>query len=370
MEMTAQEIAELVNGQLKGDPTVKIDDGQPLHFAQQNHLSFVSKPSFLRKLAKSNAGACVVPVGLVDKLPTELNCTYILSTDVEADFLKVLLKLRPQQAIPHIGVSPDATVSPSASIGAGTNVHTGAHVCDGVQIGERCNIYPGVFIGTNAKIGDDVDLYPNVVVYHDVVLGDRVKVQGGSVLGGAGFGYQTRAGRHEHTPHLGTLIVGNDVEVGASSTIDRGAIGPTMIGEGTKMDNLVMIAHNCNIGKHNLFASQVCIAGSVTTGDYVVAGGQVGIADHVTIGDMVQLGAKTGVHRDLPGHQNYMGMPADIADDKGRQMMALKRLPEMRQTLRHLERTIESLTAQLTELNVTAATDAPDDNQQQQQSAA
>ncbi|MCL4108175.1 UNVERIFIED_CONTAM: hypothetical protein GTU68_066098 [Idotea baltica] len=361
--MTAQEIALLVNGQVLGDPEVKIDDGQPLHLAQKNHLSFVSKASFLRKLARSNAGVCVVSEELSDKLPRELDCTYILTTDVDCAFTKVLLQLRPQRATQNIGISPDASISATASIGANTNIHPGAHICDGVQIGERCNIHPGVFIGINSKVGDDVDLYPNVVIYHDVVLGDRVKVQGGSVLGGEGFGYRTNNGRHEHIPHLGGLIVGNDVEIGASSTIDRGAIGPTIIGEGTKMDNLVMIAHNCHIGKHNLFASQVCIAGSVTTGNYVIAGGQVGIADHVTIGDMVQLGAKTGVHKDLAGHQNYMGIPADVAEDKGRQMMSLKRLPEMRKKLRSLERTIESLNAQLAEINAEDLNETSDDPQ-------
>lgn len=364
MQMTAQEITDLVNGQLLGDPAVKIDDGQPLHLAQKNHLSFVSKPAFLKKLAQSNAGVCVVSEVLSDKLPPGLDCTYILTADVETAFTKVLLQLRPQRAPQQIGVSDQAHVSPSASIGAGTNIHPNAHISDGAQIGERCNIYPGVFIGENAKIGDDVNLSANVVIYHDVVLGDRVKIQAGSVLGGDGFGYRTIQGRHELIPHLGTLIVGNDVEVGSSSTIDRGAIGPTIIGEGTKLDNLVMIAHNCNIGKHNILASQVCIAGSVTTGDYVVAGGQVGIADHVTIGDMVQLGAKTGVHKDLPGHQSYMGIPADVAQDKGRQMMALKRLPEMRKTLRGLERAIESLSSQITELSDARPPESPDGEQQ------
>lgn len=351
MEMTAKEIADLVGGQLLGDPAVRIDDGQPLHVAQKNHLVFVSKPTYLRKLAQSNAGVCIVPEVLSDELPRGLDCTYILTSDAEDAFMKILLKLRPQRSLAAIGVSPQARVGSTVVIGKDSNIHPGAHICDDVQIGERCNIFPGVYIGHGCRIGDDVNLFPNVVLYHDITVGNRVIVHAGSILGADGFGYRTRQGRHQLIPHLGSVLICDDVEVGATSIIDRAVVGATTIGEGTKIDNLVMIAHNCEVGRHNLIVSQVGFAGSVTTGDYVVCAGQVGVSDHVTIGDMVQLGAKTGVHRDLRGNQSYLGQPAAPAEETTRQMIALKRLPEMRRALRELQDSVASLTAQVAELS-------------------
>jgi UDP-3-O-[3-hydroxymyristoyl] glucosamine N-acyltransferase len=351
--MTAQEIAELVGGQLIGDPSVIINDGQALHLAEKNHLAFVSKRTFLPKLVQSNAGACIVPELLRDELPHRLDCTYILTTDAEAAFMEVLLKMRPQRPVVQVGIADGSHVSRSATIGADTNIHSGAHICEDVVIGDRCDIHPGVYIGPGSRIGDDVRLFPNVVVYHDVTIGNRVTIHAGSILGGDGFGYRTRQGRHQHIPHLGTVRVCDDVEVGATSIIDRGVMGATTIGEGTKIDNLVVIAHNCEVGKHNLLVSQVGFAGSVKTGDYVVCAGQVGVGDHVTIGDMTTLGAKTGVHKDLPGNQSYLGQPAAPAQETARQLMALKRLPGMRIALRELQSTVKALSAQVAELTAT-----------------
>jgi UDP-3-O-[3-hydroxymyristoyl] glucosamine N-acyltransferase len=184
-------------------------------------------------------------------------------------------------------------------------------------------------------------LHPRVVLYPDCVLGDRVVVHANAVLGADGFGYRQQAGRHVKVPQLGSVEVGNDVEIGAGSTIDRGTFGPTRIGAGTKIDNLVMVGHNCRIGRHNVLCSQVGIAGSTTTGDYVVMAGQVGVADHVHVGDRAVLGAQCGVPSDVPAGASMLGAPARPSRDAMRIMMSLDRLPELVKEVRRLRQKLE-----------------------------
>jgi UDP-3-O-[3-hydroxymyristoyl] glucosamine N-acyltransferase len=185
------------------------------------------------------------------------------------------------------------------------------------------------------------------VLYPDVIVGNRVVLHAGVVLGCDGFGYRMVNGRHEWIPHLGTVRIGDDVEIGACSTVDRAMIGETVIGEGSKLDNHVMVGHNCEVGKHNILVSQVGLAGSVTTGDYVVCAGQSGVADHVHLGDGCRLAAKTGAHKDLPGHQTYIGTPAAPEAEARRIVMAQQRLPELRKHLRDLEKQVSEISARV-----------------------
>ncbi|MGC1274006.1 MAG: UDP-3-O-(3-hydroxymyristoyl)glucosamine N-acyltransferase, partial [Planctomycetaceae bacterium] len=258
-----------------------------------------------------------------------------------------LARLKPARRPAPIGPSPQAFVDPGATIGKDTNIHPGATIASDVVIGDRCEIQAGVRIGPGCRIGDDVQLDPNVVLYHEVLIGNRVTIQAGSVIGAIGFGYRTREGRHERIPHYGTVRIEDDVDIGACSTIDRGVIGETVVGEGTKIDNNVVIAHNCRLGRHNLLVSQVGFAGSVTTGDYVVCAGQVGIADHVTIGAGAILGAKAGVHKDLAGGKTYLGAPAAPIEETTRAVMTMQKLPQLRQSLRELERQVAALRKQV-----------------------
>jgi UDP-3-O-[3-hydroxymyristoyl] glucosamine N-acyltransferase len=214
-----------------------------------------------------------------------------------------------------------------------------------VILGDRCDIYPGAVIGRGCRLGDDVVVYPNAVLYDDVIVGNRVILHAGCVIGADGFSYRTVGGRHQRIPHFGTVRIEDDVEIGANATIDRAMVDETVIGQGTKLDNLVMIGHNCEVGQHNLFASQVGLAGSVTTGDYVVCAGQVGIADHVHLGSRCVLGAKAGVPKDVPAGKRYIGIPAIPEADCYRSVMATQKLPEMRQQFRKLERQVADLAA-------------------------
>ncbi len=238
-------------------------------------------------------------------------------------------------------------MSATAQIGKNTNIHPGAHVAAGAAIGDNCDIHPGVVVSRGCRLGDSVVVYPIAVLYEDTVVGNRVIIHAGVVIGADGFGYRPVDGRHERIVHYGTVRIEDDVEIGACTTIDRAMIDETVIGQGTKIDNLVMIGHNCEIGRHNLFVSQVGLAGSVTTGDYVVCAGQVGIADHVHLGTRSVLGAKAGVRKDVPAGERQIGVPAIPEADCRRVVMAQQRLPEMRQQLRALERQVEALTAQL-----------------------
>jgi UDP-3-O-[3-hydroxymyristoyl] glucosamine N-acyltransferase len=187
-------------------------------------------------------------------------------------------------------------------------------------------------------------LHPNVVLYDGVILGHRVTVHSSSVIGADGFGYQLVEGRHQRIPHFGTVRIEDDVEIGACTTIDRAMVGETLIGAGTKLDNLVMIAHNCEIGRHNLFVSQVGLAGSVTTGEYVVCAGKVGILGHVHLGDAAVFGGGAGVHKDMPGGQSYLGIPAEPKVDAIRIMMIQRKLPELRQRIIQLEEQMAIIT--------------------------
>jgi UDP-3-O-[3-hydroxymyristoyl] glucosamine N-acyltransferase len=232
-----------------------------------------------------------------------------------------------------------------AILGEDVDVYPGATVGDDVVVGNGTKIYAGVHLLAGCRIGANVTIYPGAVLYENTIVGDRCIIHANAVLGAYGFGYVTVEGRHKLSEQLGYVILGDDVEIGACSTIDRGTYGPTTIGEGTKIDNLVMIAHNCRIGRHNMICSQVGIAGSTTTGDYVVMAGQVGVRDHVDIGNQVVLGAKAGVMNSIPDGETYVGIPATPFQDQKQKQVVWARLPEMRKQLRQLQRTVDRLVA-------------------------
>lgn len=345
---TLLELAERVNGRILGGASPEIRGAGSLANAGPHDITFAADERNLKRLKDSKAGACLIPEKLatgatVSQLPT----TLVAVADPLDAFLLILREFRPQPPRATIGTSSRSHVASTARIGEGTNVYPGAFVDEGVQIGDRCDIYPGAFIGSNCKIGDDCVLYPNVVLYSGVEIGNRVVLHAGAVLGADGFGYRFRNARFEKIPQLGSVVVQDDVEIGANATIDRGMIGPTIIGAGSKIDNLVMIGHNCELGSHNVFASQVGLAGSVTTGDYVRLAGQVGVADHVHLGKGCTLGAKAGVHRDIPAGETHVGIPARPEMEELKIVMATSRTPEMRKQLRDLEARLQALETRL-----------------------
>ncbi|HEY2411146.1 MAG TPA: UDP-3-O-(3-hydroxymyristoyl)glucosamine N-acyltransferase [Pirellulaceae bacterium] len=335
MGLPLAEIARLVDGNLSGQGDLEICGAATLAIARPGEITLADSPRLAPQLARSEASAVIVPASLQ---PTDR--PYITVSDVHAAFGKVVAHFHPPRQIHFTGVSPAAYVSPTANIADDVEVHPQAFVGNDVQIGSGTVVHSGVRILDGSKIGPNCLLFPNVVLYENTVLGQHVIIHAGAVLGAYGFGYSTVDGRHKLGAQLGYVEIGDHVEIGAGTTIDRGTYGPTVIGGGTKIDNLVQIGHNCRIGRHNLICSQVGIAGSCSTGEYVVMAGQVGLADHLHIADGALLGAKCGVMTDaLPG-KRYLGAPAVEERQFFRSISLIQQLPEIRRQLHEAQRAI------------------------------
>jgi UDP-3-O-[3-hydroxymyristoyl] glucosamine N-acyltransferase len=333
-------LAHLVGGELVGDATTVISGAATLVDATDNDITLVDKNEKLGSLANSAARAVVVPPGF----PVEsLTMPAIVVDDVHRAFTAIVLHFRPQRARQRMGISPHALISPSARLAGGVDVHAGASIGDDVEIGSGSTIYPGARVMAGCRLGENVTIHPNAVLYEETKVGDGSVIHAGVVLGCHGFGYRVLEGANCPSAQLGWVEVGSNCEIGACSTVDRGTYGPTVIGDGTKIDNLVIIAHNCHIGKHNMICSQVGVAGSTITGDYVVMAGQVGVRDHVRIGEGAILAAKAGVSQDVPAGAHMLGVPAIREREQKIQFAAISKLPEMRRQLRRLQRTVEEL---------------------------
>lgn len=352
MTFTARQVAEMFPDAIlvgRGDQVVS--GARPVLDAGPQDITFVADHAHLRKLSDCCAGTVVISAELYKGHATPpAVAALVIVADAKGAFLEILERLYPPGARRVLGIAPQACVSAGALIGADTNVHPGAIIAEDVVIGERGEIHSGAVIGAGCRLGHDVTLYPGVVLYPGVILGDRVTIHANAVIGADGFGYRQSQGRHVKIRHVGTVRIEDDVEIGACTTIDRAVCGETVIGSGTKLDNLVMIGHNCRLGRHNIMVSQVGLAGSVTTGDYVVCAGQVGIADHVHLGEGCVLGSKTGVNKDVPPGETYLGLPGQPAAEAIKSAMSIKKLPELRKQVRALEQQVQELTARLNEL--------------------
>lgn len=344
MRISVGELVRRVGGKLYGDESVMIEGAHSIGKAGSGEITFAIDELNLRHLRTTQPTAVIVSPKLFESGQKEYSDRiWIVADDPFGAFIEILKLFRPQRERALIGISPEAVVAPSAKIGPNTNVHPTVVIGEDVVIGSGCEIHPGVVISADCQIGDDCTIYPNAVLYPQVIVGNRVLIHASAVLGSDGFGFRFQQGRFNKIPQLGIVRVEDDVEIGACTTIDRAMIGTTLIGQGTKLDNLVQIGHNCEVGKHNALASQVGLAGSVTTGDYVRFGGQAGVADHVNIGDQVVLGAKAGVHKDCDSGKTYLGAPATEDHEQFKLIMATRRLPDFRQQLRQLEQQIAEL---------------------------
>lgn len=342
MRTTLGELALLVGGELRGDANIELTGAATTDVAQPGQVTLADHPERARDLAASLASAVIAS--------PDVDCggkPSIVVADVHSAFATAVRHFRPLRISARIGVSPQAIVSPIAKIGANVDIHPGATVASGVVIGAHTTIHCGVRIMHDCVIGAGVTLFPNAVLYENTRVGDRVIIHAGAVIGAYGFGYRQVDGKHLLSAQLGHVEIAADVEIGAATTIDRGTYGPTVIGEGTKVDNLVQIAHNCRIGRNNLICSQVGVAGSTTTGDYVVMAGQVGVRDHVHIGDRAVLCSKAGVSNDVHAGEEVLGSPAAPLRQAKLQMAAVAKLPEMRRQFRILQRQLEELRAEM-----------------------
>ena len=320
------DLAAAVGGTVLGDGDVRISGIAPLDRAGAGQLSFLASSKYAPLLRESNAAAVLVTPELQDA-PGRCANRIVVAKPHEA-ILALLPRLYRQPERPFTGVHPTAVVDPTAEVDADVCLEAFVVVGAGARIGRGAWIGAHCVIGAGARLGAGVRLYPQVTLYPGVTLGDRVAVHSGTRIGSDGFGYVFQNGAHQKLPHVGGCVIGNDVEIGANCTIDRGSIDQTVIGDGTKLDNLVHVAHNVRIGRLCLMAAQVGIAGSVRIGDGVVMAGQVGVSGHVTIGDKVTLTAQTGVISDVPSGEMWGGFPSRPHRDVMRGYAAIAKLPE------------------------------------------
>jgi UDP-3-O-[3-hydroxymyristoyl] glucosamine N-acyltransferase len=332
--LTADAIARAVGGTLVGDGTAEVHGVAPLERATDRDLTFLATARYASGLATSRAAVVLVAPDLASAVGSDVRARVIV-----ADPHAAMVALLPRFArgrLPEPGIHPTAVLGRgvklgrSVSIGPLASIGDGAVLGDDVIVGAHCVIEAGVLIGDGSR------LHPHATLYSGAELGRRVTIHSGVRIGSDGFGYVFRAGRHEKIPHVGRCVIGDDVEIGANSTIDRGSVGDTVIGAGTKIDNLVHIAHNCRVGRNCLFAAQAGLSGSVVVEDGVAIGGQVGIAGHHTIGAGARIAAQAGVFGDVPAGQTWSGYPARPHREALRAQAAMFRLAPLFKRLERL----------------------------------
>ncbi|MEX2181124.1 MAG: UDP-3-O-(3-hydroxymyristoyl)glucosamine N-acyltransferase [Gemmatimonadaceae bacterium] len=333
-ELRLSEIASAVGGTVRGDPDVRLSGIAPLDRAGPSDLSFLGAPRYAKQLATCRAGGVLVTPELATT-PGPCANRIVVAKPHEA-MLTLLPRFYREPARPFVGVHPTAVVAPDAVIDADACVEAFAVVGAGARIAAKCWIGPHCVIGERARIGAQTQLFPDVTLYPGVVVGQRCVIHAGCRIGSDGFGYVHLKGAHVKIPHVGGCVIGNDVELGANCTIDRGSIDTTEIGDGTKLDNLVHVAHNVRIGKLCLLAAGVGVAGSARIGDGVVMAGQVGVSGHVTIGDGVTLTAQAGAVSDIPAGETWGGFPARPHREMLRNQAVVAKLPDIWKRLRRL----------------------------------
>ena len=334
------DLAKHIAARLVGNAELQIRDARCLMNASADDITFVTDEKHLTTFL-SSVCSCAVMSEKINLDGTNISETrnLLIVDKAESAFVEIVKLFRPVSHRKRVGISPSANVSETAEIAEDVDIFPGANIGDNVSIGCGSVIHSGVTILENVKIGANTTLFPNVVIYENCEIGNRCILHAGVVIGAYGFGYHSGQ-RHDLASQLGNVVIEDDVEIGSNTTVDRGSYDSTTIGMGTKIDNLVMIGHNCQIGQHNLLCGQVGIAGSTATGDYVVMAGQVGIGDHLRIGDRVTLAAQSGVMHDLHPGQTYLGTPAIAARERMQLTAATRRLPEMRKQLRQLEKLV------------------------------
>ena len=337
MPFTAAEIAKRLEGEVLGDASVVLTGLAPADQARAGQLTFAENEEYFAR-AEESAAAAILVAGPCPSTSKTLICV----PNARVAFAKLLEMFHPEPK-PAPGVYPGAVVAASAQVDS--TAHIGPHCVVGerVRIGPRSVLLGGNHIGDDCQLGEDVRLFPNVVVYARSQIGNRVRIHAGTVVGSDGYGYVFDQGAHRKIPQVGNVIIHDDVEIGANVTIDCGALGSSVIGKGTKIDNLVQIGHNVVIGEHCIIIAQNGIAGSTQVGNYVTMAGQVGLAGHLKIGDRVTIGAKAGVMNDIPAGATYVGIPATPERQQLLILAALQKLPELKKQLRTLQHTVTQL---------------------------
>ena len=338
--LTLQALAEKLGAKLvRGDGNLIVTGLSSLAAAEPTQIAPFSDPKFQPQLEKTRAGVVIAKTEPAN-LPAAT--ALLLSPDPEIAFITALSLFFPETA-ERAGIDARAVIEPGAEIGPGAYVGPYTVVRSGAKIGARAVLMPHVVVGRNCTVGDDSRLFSFVVLYDNTTLGKRVTVHAGTVLGADGFGYKFRGGKYVKVPQVGTVVIGDDVEIGANACIDRGALDSTKVGNGTKIDNLVQIGHGVSVGNHCILCGQSALAGSSGMDDYAVLGGNAGVADHVFLGKGSKAAAKAGIGKDVPPGAEVFGLYAVEAKDAFKQLAAYRRLPDLIERVRALERELKAL---------------------------
>lgn len=340
--MKLGELARRIGGKLVGDPEVEVNGASPLEEQREGSVVWIESPKLLEKAEEGPAVAIIAPLSVKgSKKPLILVERPRLAFALA---LEVLYPARPLKP----GIHPTAVIEKGATLGRDVSIMAYAYIGEGARIGDRAVIYPFCFVGPEAEVGEESVLFPGVVIYEKVKVGRRVRIHAGAVIGADGFGYvKDEGGRHRKIPQVGRVIIGDDVEIGANTCVDRATLGATVVGEGSKLDNLVQIGHNAVIGRNCVIVGQAGVSGSVTIEDEVVLAGQVGVADHVRIGKGAVIGAQAGVIGDVPAGAFYSGYLARPHSIQMRVEAAKMRLPQMVREVRELKARVEALERRL-----------------------
>lgn len=344
MEFSAKQIAEYTQGTIVGDENATVHTFAKIEEGVPGALSFLSNPKYTPYIYETQSS--IVLVNKDFEPEHDIKAT-LIKVDNAYESLAKLLALYETFKPKKSGIDPLAFIAKSATIGEGAYIAPYAVIGEGVVIGKNCSIHAHAVIGDGVKIGDNVSIYPNVTIYNDCRLGNNVTLHAGCVVGSDGFGFAPSAEGYEKIPQIGIVVIEDNVEIGANTCIDRATMGATIIHKGVKLDNLIQIAHNVEVGSHTVMASQVGIAGSTKVGEWCMFGGQVGVAGHSKIGDRLTAGAQTGIPGSLKGNQAVMGTPAIDPKVFARASVVYKHLPEMYTTVNAMQKEIEELKKQL-----------------------
>ena len=337
MKKKLKELAEWVGGTVVGNEEIEISGVGAIEEARSGEITFIANPKVLPKLSKTNASAVIV-----SKEVTQAEKPLLCVTDPYLAFAKNLALFSHRSYQPK-GIDSRAWISSTATLGKDLTLSPFVYIGDRCSIGDRVTLFPGVYVGEDSSIGEDSILHPHVSVYSGTVIGKRVILHSGVVIGSDGFGYVKEGRKNVKIPQVGKVEIEDDVEIGANTTIDRAALGKTIIRRGVKIDNLVQVAHNVTIGEDSIIVAQVGISGSTKIGNNVTLAGQVGVVGHIEIGDNVMVGAQAGVTHDLPANQGYVGSPALPHREFLRAITVFPKLPEMRKTLIEIEKRLENI---------------------------
>jgi UDP-3-O-[3-hydroxymyristoyl] glucosamine N-acyltransferase len=335
---TLAEVAKWVGGVVRGDASTRISGVAGVEEAQPDQVTWLSHDKYAAQLKTSKAGAVVVPESY-----GETPMPAVLCPDPALAISTILARFAPPVPRPPVGVHPSAFVAPSAKLGRDVAIGPNVIIGDGARVGERTVLHPNVFLGAESTTGADCELWPGVVIRERCTLGERVVIHPNTTIGADGFGYQFVNGQHQKIPQIGTVVIEDDVEIGANCAVDRAKFGCTRVGAGTKIDNLVQVAHNVRIGPNCIIVAQCGIAGSARLGRGVVLGGHVGVRDHVTLNDGMQCAACSCISKDMPAGATIIGIPAVDRDQYVRDRAAVRRVPRLAEQFAELIKRVERL---------------------------